>query len=68
MHGDLDQDEREAVMKAFRNTEYRVLITTDVWARGLDVSQISLVINYDLPSNRYTPNLHIYPFHVSFIR
>jgi len=52
MHGDLDQEEREAVMKAFRNTEYRVLITTDIWARGLDVSQISRVINYDLPSNR----------------
>jgi ATP-dependent RNA helicase len=52
MHGDMEQDEREAVMKAFRNTEYRVLITTDVWARGLDVAQISLVINYDLPTNR----------------
>jgi len=52
MHGDMEQAEREAVMKAFRNTEYRVLITTDIWARGLDVSQISLVINYDIPSNR----------------
>jgi ATP-dependent RNA helicase len=52
MHGDMEQAEREAVMKAFRNTEYRVLITTDIWARGLDVSQISLVINYDIPANR----------------
>lgn len=31
----------------------RVLITTDVWARGIDVQNVSLVINYDLPSNRY---------------
>jgi len=52
MHGDMDQEEREAVMKAFRNREYRVLISTDLWARGLDVSEVSLVINYDLPSNR----------------
>jgi len=52
MHGEMEQAEREAVMKAFRNTEYRVLITTDIWARGLDVSHISLVINYDIPANR----------------
>jgi len=52
MHGEMEQAERENVMKAFRNTEYRVLITTDIWARGLDVSHISLVINYDIPANR----------------
>jgi len=52
MHGDMEQEEREAIMKAFRNTEYRVLITTDLWARGIDVSHVSLVINYDLPNNR----------------
>jgi len=52
MHGEMKQEEREAVMKAFRNVEYRVLITTDLWARGIDVSHVSLVINYDLPTNR----------------
>jgi len=52
MHGDMPQTERTAIMKAFRNTEYRVLITTDLWARGLDVSHVSLVINYDLPNDR----------------
>jgi len=52
MHGEMPQEEREEVMKKFRAGEFRVLITTDVWARGLDVSQVSLVINYDLPNNR----------------
>ena len=52
MHGDMPQKEREAIMKKFRAGDSRVLISTDVWARGLDVQQVSLVINYDLPNNR----------------
>ncbi|GFQ03711.1 eukaryotic initiation factor 4a-3 [Phtheirospermum japonicum] len=52
MHGDMPQKERDAIMCEFRNGQTRVLITTDVWARGLDVQQVSLVINYDLPNNR----------------
>ncbi|KAF8528797.1 DEAD-domain-containing protein [Hysterangium stoloniferum] len=52
MHGDMAQKERDAIMADFRSGSSRVLITTDVWARGIDVSQVSLVINYDLPSNR----------------
>ncbi|CAI0378098.1 unnamed protein product [Linum tenue] len=57
MHGDMPQKERDAIMKEFRDGTTRVLITTDVWARGLDVQQasffqVSLVINYDLPNNR----------------
>lgn len=52
MHGDMPQDEREAIMDSFRKGENRVLIATDIFARGLDVSQVSLVINYDLPSTR----------------
>nr|WCZ58373.1 initiation factor 4A-III [Paratrimastix eleionoma] len=52
MHGGMDQRERNEIMKQFRSGESRVLITTDVWARGIDVSQVSLVINYDLPNNR----------------
>ena len=52
MHGEMPQEERDAIMKSFRSGEYRVLIVTDLWARGLDVSQVSLVINYDLPTNR----------------
>lgn len=52
MHGDMKQAERDTIMKEFRGGMSRVLITTDVWARGIDVQQVSLVINYDLPNNR----------------
>ena len=44
--------ERDVIMREFRSGSSRVLITTDLLARGIDVQQVSLVINYDLPSNR----------------
>ena len=43
MHGDMPQKERDAIMAEFRSGTTRVLITTDVWARGLDVQQASHV-------------------------
>ncbi|OMH86077.1 ATP-dependent RNA helicase FAL1 [Zancudomyces culisetae] len=52
MHGDMEQKQRDSVMQEFRAGSSRVLITTDIWARGIDVQQVSLVINYDLPTNR----------------
>lgn len=52
MHGEMPQGERDTIMNEFRSGSTRVLITTDVWARGLDVQQVSLVINYDLPTSR----------------
>merc|ERR1711939_136540 len=52
MHGEMPQKERDSIMQDFRQGNSRVLISTDVWARGIDVQQVSLVINYDLPSNR----------------
>ncbi|VDM48669.1 unnamed protein product [Toxocara canis] len=52
MHGDMEQSERDLIMREFRTGSSRVLITTDLLARGIDVQQVSLVINYDLPSNR----------------
>ena len=52
MHGDMDQKDRDVIMKEFRSGSSRVLITTDLLARGIDVQQVSLVINYDLPTNR----------------
>lgn len=50
-HGDMDQNTRDVIMREFRSGSSRVLITTDLLARGIDVQQISLVINYDLPHN-----------------
>jgi len=52
MHAEMEQKDRDEIMKQFRAGESRVLISTDVWARGLDVPQVSLVVNYDLPNNR----------------
>jgi len=51
MHGDMMQKEREVIMREFRSGSTRVLITTDLLARGIDVQQVSLVINYDLPAS-----------------
>ena len=52
LHGDMDQQERDFIMKEFRAGANRVLITTDLLARGIDIQQISLVINYEIPLNR----------------
>lgn len=52
MHGDMGQEQREVIMKEFRSGSSRVLIATDLLARGIDVQQVSLVINYDLPASR----------------
>lgn len=49
MHAELEQAERNRVMRAFRSGSSRVLISTDLLARGIDVYQVSLVLNYDLP-------------------
>ncbi|KAK2195804.1 bifunctional RNA helicase [Babesia duncani] len=52
MHGDMSQKERNDIMHTFRKGQVRVLISTDIWGRGLDVQQVSLVVNYDLPTSR----------------
>ena len=51
-HGEMEQSERDVIMDAFRSGSSRVLIATDLLARGIDVHQVSLVINYDLPVDR----------------
>lgn len=49
LHGDLKQSARDQVMKKFRNKTIQILIATDIAARGLDIDDVDLVINYDLP-------------------
>tara|TARA_B110000208_G_scaffold192023_1_gene261871 strand:+ start:5193 stop:6332 length:1140 start_codon:yes stop_codon:yes gene_type:complete len=52
IHGEMPQEVRDEVMKEFRGGTSRILITTDLLARGIDVHQVSLVINYDLPQDK----------------
>ncbi len=49
LHGDLRQHKRERVINAFRKQKYRVLVATDIAARGLDIDHIRHVVNFDLP-------------------
>lgn len=52
IHGEMDIEERKTRMKEFRNGTLRVMISTDMLARGIDVQQVSLVINYELPTQK----------------
>ena len=49
MHSDLEQSEREEVMKEFKNGHIDILVATDVVARGIDINDIKLVVNFDIP-------------------
>jgi ATP-dependent RNA helicase RhlE len=49
MHGGKDQEDRIAVMEKFKTGEIKVLIATDVSARGIDIADVDFVVNYDLP-------------------
>jgi translation initiation factor 4A len=52
IHGGLRTDERNSVMKQFRSGKTRILISTDLLSRGIDIQQISIVINYELPHEK----------------
>jgi translation initiation factor 4A len=57
-HGMIDQKERDVILNEFRTGSSRVLITTDLMARGIDVHQVSLVINYDIPKQNFDKYIH----------
>jgi translation initiation factor 4A len=54
IHGKMDEDERKEVHKDFKNGGCRVLITSDLFARGIDIQQVSVVINFDVPKSEHT--------------
>ncbi|RXR19206.1 DEAD/DEAH box helicase [Flavobacterium amnicola] len=56
LHGDLSQAQRDGVMKAFRGRQIQMLVATDVAARGIDVDNITHVVNYQLPDEIETYN------------
>lgn len=52
IHGEMEQGQRDTIMQEFRTGSTRILISTDLLARGIDVQQVSLVINFDLPASK----------------
>src|SRR5699024_12053250 len=51
MHGDRDQQERNEALRKFKNKSHPVMVATDVLSRGIDIDDISLIINFDVPNN-----------------
>tara|TARA_B110000967_G_scaffold199842_1_gene234764 strand:- start:6005 stop:7162 length:1158 start_codon:yes stop_codon:yes gene_type:complete len=57
IHGSLDRTERDDTLRDFRNGKFRVLISSDITARGIDIQQIGIVINFDIPKK---PNTYLH--------
>jgi ATP-dependent RNA helicase RhlE len=51
MHSDRDQSEREEIVNAFKNKQFPILVATDIMSRGIDIDQLSHVVNYDVPGD-----------------
>ena len=51
IHGEMEMSERVNIMKEFRSASSRILIATDLVGRGIDIQQVKLIINYDLPTD-----------------
>ena len=51
IHGDRSQEERNKALSAFKNNQVPVIVATDVLARGIDIKEVSIIVNYDVPNN-----------------
>lgn len=51
IHSDLEQSDREDIMRGFRNRKFPILVATDIVSRGIDIDNIGLVVNYDVPND-----------------
>lgn len=51
MHGDRDQEERNEALRQFKNQTHPVMVATDVLSRGIDINDVSLIVNFDVPNN-----------------
>ncbi|EIW72168.1 hypothetical protein TREMEDRAFT_72673 [Tremella mesenterica DSM 1558] len=64
LHGDKQNQERDQILDSFRNGETKVLITTNVVARGIDIQQVNMVVNYDVPDlgpeGNFEPDIETY--------
>ena len=54
IHGELTSEERKKTMNEFKSGQSRILLSTDLLSRGIDIQQLSLVINFDLPRSKET--------------
>ena len=54
IHGDKSQNQRQRALQSFKNSEVRVLVATDIAARGIDIDKLSYVLNYDIPNESET--------------
>jgi ATP-dependent RNA helicase DDX19/DBP5 len=60
LSGELDVASRAKILKRFRDGKERVLVTTNVCARGIDVEQVTLVVNFDLPMTKVSEIWHAF--------
>ncbi|TBU06325.1 ATP-dependent RNA helicase [Hamiltosporidium magnivora] len=60
LHGDIEMAANEKIVEDFKTAKARVLISTDIFSRGMDIPQVNLVINFDLPIVKGIPNLETY--------
>jgi ATP-dependent RNA helicase DDX19/DBP5 len=64
LHGDKMTRDRDDILDGFRNGKTKVLITTNVVARGIDIQQVNMVVNYDVPDlgpeGQYRPDIETY--------